>query len=142
MSKLTLVHQDEVLHLYWHEEHAYYLADWQPVFRKGEALKQAYQACIDAARKRRGAPWLADVSKVPVLDQSDQKWISEWFWPEFTKAGVRCQIVVQAEKAVGKMSTQGAAKGIWKSGIEVSVHQARAQAEAAILEWLEKRASE
>jgi hypothetical protein len=104
MSKLTLVHRDEVLHLYWHEEHAYYLADWQPVFRKGETLKRAYQ-------------------------------------PEFTKAGVRCQIVVQAEKAVGKLSTHGAAKGIWKSGNAVSVHPTRAQAEAAIVEWLEKRAS-
>jgi hypothetical protein len=106
MSELTLVHEDDALHLYWHEAHGYYLADWQPVFRKGEALKRSYQACIDAARTRRGAPWLADVSKVPVLDK------------------------------------QGAAKGIWKSGIEVSVHQTRAQAEAAILEWLEKQRNE
>jgi hypothetical protein len=139
MSKLTLVHQDESVHIYWHPEHEYFLADWQPVFRKGEALKGSYQACIDAARKHRGAPWLADVSKVPVLDQADQKWISQWFWPEFVKAGVRCQVVVQAERAVGQMSTQNAAKGIWKSGIEVSVHRTREQAEAAIVEWLEKR---
>lgn len=51
-------------------------------------------------------------------------------------------LVVQAEKAVGKMSTQGAAKGIWKSGIEVSVHPTRAKAAAAILEWLEKHADD
>src|SRR3970040_1718302 len=89
MSKLTLVHQDDALHLYWHEGHGYYRADWQPVFRKGEVLKQSYQACIDAARARRGAPWIADVSKVAVLDQAAQKWISEWFWPEFVKAGAR-----------------------------------------------------
>ena len=141
MSKLTLVHQDDALHLYWHEGHGYYLADWQPVFRKGEVLKRSYQACLDAARARRGAPWIADVSKVAVLDQADQKWISEWFWPEFVKAGARCQIVVQAAKAVGKMSTKGAAKGIWKSGIEVSVYDTRESAEAAVIEWLEKRAN-
>ena len=68
--------------------------------------------------------------------------ISEWFWPEFVKAGVRYQAVVQAEREVGKMSTRKAAKGIWKSGIEVSVHQTRAQAEAAAITWLAKHANE
>ena len=142
MSKLTLVHKDDALHLYWHEEHRYYLADWQPVFRKGDALRSSYHACIAAARVHRGAPWIADVSKVPVLDQADQAWIADWFWPEFVKAGVRYQAGVRAEKAVGKLSTQNAGKGIAKVGLEMSVHETRAQAEAAVIAWHEKRANE
>jgi hypothetical protein len=141
MSGLTLVHQDDALHIHWHEDHGYVLADWQPAFRKGEVLKRSYQACIDAARKYRGAPWLADVSRAAVLDPADQKWISEWFWPEFSKAGVPHQAVVQPHREVGKMSAQKAAKGIVRSGIEVSVHQTRAQAEAALIAWLDKHAS-
>jgi len=140
MAGLTLVHKDDALQIYWHEDHGYLLADWQATFRKGEVLKAAYQACIDAARKHRGAPWIADVSKVAVLDKADQKWISEWFWPEFAKAGVPLQAVVQPERAVGKMSTQRAAKGIGRSGIEVTVHTSRAQAETSVLAWLEKHA--
>lgn len=142
MGTRTLVHQDDSLHLFWDDELSAYVADWQPAFRKGDALKRSYEACLEAARARRAAPWIVDVSRVAVLDQADQKWISEWFWPEFTKAGVRYQAVVQATGAVGKMSTRAAAKGVWKSGIEVSVHETRADAEAAVRAWLEKRARE
>lgn len=138
-SQLTLVQREDAVHVYWHEQHGYFLSDWQPVFKKGADLKRAYQACIDAARTRRGAPWLADASKFVVIDPGDLAWIEDWFWPEFVKAGVRLQAVVSAQREVGKLSTQGAAKGIWKSGIEVSVHETREQAEAAVIAWLDKR---
>jgi len=143
MSKLTLVHQDDALRLYWHEQHEYYLAEWQPVFRKGDDLKRAYQKCLDAARARRGAPWLADVSKVAVLDRADQQWISDWFFPEFVRAGVRYQAAVRPEREVGKMSTANAAASIAKSRtLEISVHDTRAEAEAAIVAWRKKHADD
>jgi hypothetical protein len=142
-TKLTLLHEDDSLRLYWHEQHEYFLAEWQPVFRKGAALKRSYQACLEAARKRRGAPWIADVSKVAVIDKDDQRWISDWFFPEFVRAGVTYQAAVRAEKAVGKMSTQAAASSIWKSGtLEMSAHDTRAEAEAAILAWRAKHADD
>src|SRR6516164_5990374 len=68
LAPLTLVYQDDILRIYWHEKHQYYLSDWQPVFRKGEELRRAYQACIDAARARPGALWLVDASKFAVID--------------------------------------------------------------------------
>ena len=54
MAALTLVYQDDMVRIYWNEDHGYYLSDWQPVFRKGEDLTRPYQACIDAARARPG----------------------------------------------------------------------------------------
>lgn len=58
------------------------------VFRKGAELRRAYQVCVDLAKTRRPSAWLADTSKFQVLDPADAKWVAEWFWPEFAKAGV------------------------------------------------------
>lgn len=140
MDGMTLVYQDELLNIWWHDLHAYYLSDWQPVFKKGEELRRAYRACVDAAKARPGAPWLIDASRYSVLDPADSKWIAEWFWPEFAKAGVRFQSVISPNKAVGRMSATRAAQVLQKIGtIEGLPCDSRAQAEAAIIEWREKQ---
>lgn len=143
MSEMTLVHQDDLLRIYWHEQHGYYLSDWQPVFRKGDELRRAYHACLDAAKARPGAPWLIDASKYAVLDPADSKWVAEVFWPEFMKAGVRFQAAISPAKAVGKMSANRAAETLTKQGTLVTASSAtRAEAEAAILEWRRKQRGE
>jgi len=136
---MTQIYKDDVLQIFWHEEHEYYLSDWQNVFRKGADLKRAYQACIDAAKARPGALWLADCSKFAVIDQNDVKWIESWFWPEFIKAGARYEAAVVPEKEVAKMSANRSVEKILKAGgFEISAHSTRASAEAALLEWREK----
>jgi hypothetical protein len=132
---VNLVYDDEALRIYWHEQHAYYLSDWQPVFRKGDDLRRLYQACIDAAKARRGAFWLIDTSKFTVVDLADAKWIEEWFWPEFVRAGATYAAVIPPLKAVSKLSaSRSAKKALTKGGFEASVHASRAEAEAALLE--------
>jgi hypothetical protein len=76
MSDLTLVYEDQLVRIFWHEQHGYFLSDWQPVFRKGVDLRRAYRACIDAAKTRPAAPWLIDASKYAVVDPADAKWIA------------------------------------------------------------------
>ena len=138
-SQLTLVQREDAVHVYWHEQHEYFLSDWQPVFKKGADLKRAYQACIDAARTRRGAPWLADASRFVVIDPGDLAWIEDWFWPEFVKAGARYEAAVLPAKEVSKMSANRSVEKVLASGrFEITVHATREAAEAAVLAWLEK----
>jgi hypothetical protein len=140
VAELTLVYQDDALRIYWHEQHAYYLSDWQPVFRKGDELRRSYQACIDAARARPGAPWLTEASNFTVIDPADVKWIADWFWPEFIRAGARYQAAVAPKKEVAKMSASRATEKLKTSGsFESTVHPTRAEAETAILAWRRKR---
>lgn len=142
-SPLTLVQQEDAVHIYWHEQHGYYLAEWQPVFCRGEKLKRGYQACLDAARIRVGAPWLADGRRIAVIDPADQDWITRWFFPEFIRAGARYQASVRPEKQVGKTSTAKAVSGVERQGLlEFSAHETREEAEAAILAWLAKHAND
>ena len=140
MAAMTLVYQDDVLRIYWHDAHQYYLSEWMPVFRKGADLRRAYQACIDAALARPGALWLADASKFAVIDPGDVKWIETWFWPAFIGAGAVYEAAVVPEKEVAKMSaSRSVEKMLAQGGFEISVHTSRADAEAALLEWRAKR---
>jgi hypothetical protein len=139
MAGLTLVYQDDALRIYWHEEHSYYLSDWQPVFRKGADLRRSYQACIDAAKARPGALWLADASKFAVIDPGDLKWIEGWFWPEFIRAGAVYEAAVAPEKEVSKMSASRSVDKMLKGGgFEITVHATRSEAEKALLAWRKK----
>jgi hypothetical protein len=141
MPELTLAYQDEVLRVHRSEDGRYYLSDWLGVFRKGAQLRRAYQACVELAKRRSPSVWLADTSQLPVIDPSDAKWVAEWFWPEFARAGVRYMAAVSPQKVVSKMSANRATEGLVATGsIEVSVHDTRAQAEAALLEWHRKHA--
>jgi hypothetical protein len=144
MSSLpVLVYEDDSLRIYWNEKQGYYLSDWQPVFRKGEELRRAYQACIDAAKARRGALWLIDTSKFSVIDLADVAWIENWFWPEFIGAGATYAAVVPPAKAVSKMSaSRSAKKALEKGGFVADTYPTRAEAEAALLEWRRKRDSD
>jgi hypothetical protein len=141
--RLTLVAREDAVVIYWHEELGYYLADWQPVFLRGAKLKRSFQAVIDATRARPGAPWLADASQMPVIDPADQDWITRWYFPEFIRAGGRFQAGVLPEMRIAKTSTLKAVSGVARRGsLELSGHATRAQAEAAILAWLEKHAND
>jgi hypothetical protein len=142
VAALTLVYEDDSLRIYWNEPHAYYLSDWQPVFRKGADLRRSYQACIDAARARPGALWLADASKFAVIDPGDVKWIESWFWPEFIRAGAVYEAAVMPEKEVAKMAANRSVEKMLKAGgFEITVHATRPEAEAALLEWRAKHRS-
>ena len=141
MALLTLVYQCDAVNVYWHEQHQYYMADWQPVFRKGDELRNAYKKCVELARARPGAPWLTEASNFSVIDPADVQWIADFFWPEFVKAGARYQAAVSPKKEVARMSASRATEKMTKTGaFQTTVHPTRAEAEAAIIEWRAKRA--
>jgi hypothetical protein len=143
MADQTLVYEDDLVRVHWNEDGHYFLSDWLGVFRKGAQLRRAYQKCVEVAKARRPSVWLADTSKIQVLDPSDAKWVADWFWPEFTRAGVRYMAGVSPQKTVSKMSVSRATEGLAQSGaMEISVHENRAEAEAAIAAWHAKHTND
>ena len=133
---MTLVYEDALLRIDWHEEGQYFLSDWLGAFRKGAQLRRAYQACVEQARARRPSVWLADTSRIQVLDPVDARWVADWFWPEFARAGVAYMAGVSPQKEISKMSVSRATEGLVESGsFEITAHATRAEAEAAIRDW-------
>jgi hypothetical protein len=141
-SELTLVAREDAVVIYW-DERGFYLADWQPVFCRGEKLRRGYLALIHATRARPGVPWLVDSSALPVIDPADLDWITRWYFPELIRSGARYQAHVRPDNRVVRTSTRKAVEGVVKPGVfEMTAHRTRAEAEAAVLAWLAKRADE
>ncbi len=55
-----LVYQDSILTLHWDQDLRYHIAHWQG-FGRGETLRNALRACMEAARTSASTRWLADV---------------------------------------------------------------------------------
>src|SRR5262249_25669386 len=128
MPEPVLEYEDELVRISWNLEHEYYLAEWKPAFRKGEPLRRAYQACVDAAFKRTGALWLADASDFSVLDPVDIEWVDRVFWPAFVRAGATYQASVPPKKEVSKLTARRSLTNLRKSGrFEMSLHATRAE---------------
>jgi hypothetical protein len=135
----TLIYEDELVRISWNGADEYLMSEWKPVFRKGEPMRRAYQACIDAAKLHHGAPWLVDASQMQVLDQADIHWVDTEFWPGFVRAGAAYEAAIPPQKQVSKMTANRSVEKVVKSGkFEISVHATREEALAAVLAWRAK----
>ncbi len=113
MDHLHLVYEDELLKLFWDTAARYHIAEWHAA-AKGEKLRTAAYACVNASRTRPSASWLADASKpeVGMLEKADQQWMVDDFYPRLARNGVKYvafvtpqQIPVrQMNKAFGEKS--------------------------------------
>jgi len=139
MADPTLEYEDDLVRISWKPDDEYYVAEWKSVFRKGEPLRRAYQACIEAAFKRKGALWLVDASHFSVLDPADVEWVERSFWPAFVRAGAVYQACIVPKKEVSKLTARRSLANLRKSGrFELSLHTERDDAEKTLLEYRAK----
>lgn len=127
MDHFHLVYEDELLKLFWDTEARYHVAVWQGA-TKGDKLRTAAYACVNASRTRPSAKWLADASEIGMLERPDQQWMVEDFYPRLARNGVRhVAFVTRMQLPVRHMN-----KGFEKGSIEFQYHPTRAEAVA----WL------
>ena len=140
MPDPSIEYEDDCVRIAWYLADEYYQAEWKSVFRKGEPLRRAYQACIEAAFKRPGALWLVDASHFSVLDPADVEWVEQKFWPAFVRAGAVYQACIVPKKEVSKLTARRSLTNLRKSGrFEMSLHTTREEAHAALAEFREKQ---
>ena len=89
MDHLHLVYEDEILKLFWDTEARFHIAEWHGAV-KGDKLRTAAYACVNASRTRPSKLWLADAtaSEVGVLERADQQWMIDDFYPRLARNGV------------------------------------------------------
>jgi hypothetical protein len=133
MDQLHLVYEDEILKLFWDTKARYHIGEWHGA-AKGDKLRTAAYACVNASRTRPSALWLADASAIGVLERADQQWMVEDFYPRLARNGVRhVAFVTLMQVPVRYMNKAFGEKG----SIEFQYHQTRAEAAA----WLASKAT-
>ena len=133
MDQLHLVYEDEVLKLFWDTEARYHIAEWHGSMVKGDKLRTAAYACVNASRTRPSSKWLADASDVGGLDGADQNWMVDDFYPRLARNGVRHVAFIVPEKTLVHIPVRRMNKAFGEKGtIEFQYHSTRADATA----WL------
>jgi hypothetical protein len=130
MDHLHLVYEDEMLKLFWDTDARYHIAEWRGAL-KGDKLRTAAYACVNASRTRPSSLWLADatLSEVGVLDRADQQWMIDDFYPRLARNGVRhVAFVTQQQIPIRHMNKAFGEKGT----LEFQYHSTRAEA----VSWL------
>jgi hypothetical protein len=136
MDHLHLVYEDEILKLFWDTAAHYHVAEWHGAV-KGDKLRTAAYACVNASRTRPSELWLADAIDVGLMDGADQQWMVEDFYPRIARNGVQKVAFVVPEKTLVHIPVRRMNKAFGeKSTLEFQYHSTR----AAAIEWLASHA--
>jgi hypothetical protein len=132
MDHLHLVYEDEILKLFWDTQARYHIAEWHGAV-KGDKLRTAAYACVNASRTRPSDRWLADATDIGILDSADQTWMVDDFYPRLARNGVQRVAFVVPEKTLVHIPVRRMNKAFGEKGsIEFQYHSTRAEATA----WL------
>ena len=132
MDHLHLVYDDEILKLFWDTQTRYHLAEWHGDV-KGDKLRTAAYACVNASRTRPAKLWLADATHVGMLDGGDQTWMVDDFYPRLARNGVQHVAFVVPEKTLVHIPVKRMNKAYGDRGtLEFQYHSTR----EAAMAWL------
>ncbi|HTO56084.1 MAG TPA: hypothetical protein VMR50_22065 [Myxococcota bacterium] len=132
MDHLHLVYEDEILKLFWDTKARYHIGEWHGAV-KGDKLRTAAYACVNASRTRPAARWLADMTDGGAPDAADQQWLVDDFYPRIARNGVRYVSFVVPEKTLLSINIRRMNKTFGdKVTLEFVYHATRAEAVA----WL------
>jgi hypothetical protein len=132
MDHLQPVYEDEILKLFWDTQLHYHIAEWHGAV-KGDKLRTAAYACVNASRARPAARWLADATDVGLIDGSDQQWMVDDFYPRLARNGVGRVAFVVPEKTLLHIPVRRMNRAFGEKGsIEFQYFATRAEAAA----WL------
>jgi hypothetical protein len=75
-------------------------------FVHGEDFRKAVNQGLDLLIEQKGCKWLADLSKMEVIAQEDQRWLDEEWFPRAAQAGVKYIAMVRPEKVISQISVR------------------------------------
>ena len=107
------------------------IMEWTGFIHGGDFKKTVNQG-LNLLIENKGCKWLADLSKMEVIAQEDQRWIDEEWFPQAAKTGVKYIAMVRPQMILAQMSVRRVTGKVGELEIETayfdSVEQAR--------EWL------
>jgi len=94
------------LTLIWDEESRALIAQWKGGFI-GRNIKEGLDVGLEEFLKYRpNAQWIGDATEIGMINQDEQDWIDNDWFPRFLKSGVRYMAVVQPWSILARMSVK------------------------------------
>ena len=122
------------LSIRWDEELGSILMEWTG-FIQGEDFKQAVNQGLELLIAKKGRKWLADLSKMEVIAQADQRWLDEEWFPRAAQVGVKYIAMIRPAKVLSQMSVK---RVTGKAG-ELEMETAYFDSPEKAKEWLKSK---
>lgn len=129
-----LFYESPELRIDWDESGKCVVMEWKG-FVTGNSFRDAVDKGLELLIEKRGDKWLADLSKMGVISQEDQKWADEDWFPRAVKAGIRYMAMIRPQKIISQMSVRNVINQIGDLKIETEYFEKPEDAKA----WLRTR---
>lgn len=107
-------------------------------FAEGEAFREGLDAGLELVKEKGARNWLADLRELGAVDQDDQEWSNEEWFPRALETSLTNMAIVQPESVIANMSVDNIMQEVGDGAITTHYFDDREDAE----EWLaEQRAS-
>jgi hypothetical protein len=119
------------LKIHWDERLQSVMMEWTG-FVHGDDFKKVVNRGLELLIAQKGRKWLADLSKMEVIAQEDQRWLDEEWFPTAAKAGVKYIAMIRPRKVISQMSVRKVTGKVGELEIETSYFDSLESA----TEWL------
>lgn len=104
-------------------------------FVSGDPFREGLDRGLELLRERGAANWYADLRQLGAVDQDDQEWSNEEWFPRALEAGVQNMAIVRPESVVAEMSVDNIMQEVEETGLVTYNFDDPDEAE----EWLASR---
>ncbi len=108
--------------------------DWHG-FATGEEYREGLNAGLELAKREGARNWLADLREMGTVDQADQEWSNEEWFPRALQSDLTNMAIVQPEAVVAEMSVENIMQEVGDGALTTHYFDDRTEAE----EWLEEQ---
>lgn len=119
------------LRIDWDEQNQCVIMEWKG-FVTGKTFRDSVDKGLELLIEKRSHKWLADLSKMGVISQEDQKWADEDWFPRAVKAGIRYMAMIRPQKIISQMSVRNVISQVGDLKIETEYFENAKDAKA----WL------
>jgi hypothetical protein len=101
-------------------------------FAEGEPFREGLDAGLDLVKQEGAENWLADLKDLGTVDQDDQEWSNQDWFPRAMETTLTNMAIVQPESVVANMSVENIMQEVGDGAITTHYFDDRAEAE----DWL------
>lgn len=99
----TVTYDKPFLSVHWDNVHKIVVMEWKS-FVSGDLFREGLNTGLNLVIEKRTHRWLADLRKIGVVSQEDQKWSNEDWFPRAIQGGIQRMALLIPESALAKMS--------------------------------------
>ena len=121
------------LSIHWNEKIPCVMMEWKK-FVKGSAFRGGLDKGLELLISKGTSRWLADLRSLQVLDQKDQEWSNEDWFPRAIAGGIRYMAIVVPLDVLAEMSVNRIMERVKNTNLTVHYFSVLGEAES----WLKQ----